>query len=148
MEKIDGIIEQHRGQPSYLLEVLHQAQELLGYLPKEVQVKIADGLNVPVADVYSVISFYTRYTTKPQGKYKVCVCKGTACYVKGSPAVLERLEKELGIKAGDTTDDGKFSLEVVRCLGACGLSPVMMVNEEAHGLLKPEKAVAILKQYE
>ncbi|SMB98924.1 NADP-reducing hydrogenase subunit HndA [Thermanaeromonas toyohensis ToBE] len=146
-EQLEQIIDAHRGQPSALIEVLHQAQELIGYLPKQVQMAIADGLGVSLSEVYSVVSFYSHFTTKPKGKYQISVCKGTACYVKGSPEILERLEKELGIKPGDSTDDGRFSLEVVRCLGACGLGPVMMVNKRAHGLLKPDTAVEVLKSY-
>ncbi|WP_227765784.1 complex I 24 kDa subunit family protein [Zhaonella formicivorans] len=146
-QELQQIISRYQGQPSALIEVLHQAQELIGYLPRQVQEKIADGLGITVNEVYSVISFYSHFSVKPKGEYNVCVCKGTACYVKGAPAVLERLEKELGIKAGDTTDDGKFSLNVVRCLGACGLGPVMTVNNSAHGLLKPDKAAEVIKSY-
>ena len=146
-EELNKIIDAYRGQESALIEVLHQAQELIGYLPRQVQEVIAEGLGVPLSKVFSVISFYHHFTIKPKGKYQISVCKGTACYVKGSPEIIERLEHELGIKAGDSTDDGKFSLEVVRCLGACGLGPVLTVNHQAHGLLKPDKAVAALKQY-
>ncbi|MGB9661772.1 MAG: NADH-quinone oxidoreductase subunit NuoE [Moorellaceae bacterium] len=146
-EQLEEIIEAHRGQPSALIEVLHQAQDLVGYLPKQVLVAIAEGLGVSLSEVYSVVSFYAHFTTKPKGKYQISVCKGTACYVKGAPEILERLQKELGIKAGDSTDDGKFSLEVVRCLGACGLAPVMMVNKRAHGLLRPDTAVTVLQSY-
>lgn len=147
-EKLEQIIHAHRGQPSALIEVLHQAQDLIGYLPKQVLIAIAEGLGVSLSEVYSVVSFYAHFTTKPKGKYQISVCKGTACYVKGAPEILERLEKELGVKAGDSTDDGKFSLEVVRCLGACGLAPVMMVNKRTHGLLRPDKAVAVLQSYQ
>lgn len=146
MEKLDQILDAYRDQPSALIEVLHQAQEIVGYLPMEVQVRISKALGVSLGEVYSVVSFYSNFSTKQKGRHKVCVCKGTACYVKGSPEILERLEKELGIEAGDTTDDGKFSVEVVRCLGACGLGPVMTVDGNAHGSLKPEKAVSILQK--
>jgi len=146
-EELYKIIDQYRGQPSALIEVLHKAQELIGYLPQQVQEVIAKGLGVPLSDIFSVISFYHHFTIKPKGKYQVAVCKGTACYVKGSPEIIKRMEQDLGIKSGDSTDDGKFSLEVVRCLGACGLGPVMMVNKQAHGLLKPDTAAAVLKQY-
>jgi len=146
--QLEGIIAAHRGQPSALIEVLHQAQDLIGYLPKPVQVAIAEGLGVSLSEVYSVVSFYARFTVKPKGKYQVSVCKGTACYVKGSPEILERLSRELGIKPGDSTDDGKFSLDVVRCLGACGLGPVMTINNRVYGLLKPETAVAVLQTYD
>ncbi|MGI9950980.1 NADH-quinone oxidoreductase subunit NuoE [Moorellaceae bacterium AZ2] len=147
-DKLEQIIAAHRGQPSALIQVLHQAQDLIGYLPKQVLIAIADGLGVSLSEVYSVVSFYAHFTTKPKGRYQVSVCKGTACYVKGAPEILERLQKELGIKPGDSTDDGKFSLEVVRCLGACGLAPVMMVNKRAHGLLRADTAVAVLQSYE
>lgn len=143
--KLDALLDQYRGDKSALIEVLHQAQEVVGYLPPEVQEKIADGLGVSVGDVYSVISFYSHFSTKPKGKYHIALCLGTACYVKGSPDIVERLEKELHIKAGDSTEDGLYSLEIVRCLGACGLGPVMTVNGEVYGLLSPDKAVGILK---
>ncbi len=143
--QIDEIIENFKGQPTALIEVMHRIQELVGFLPREVQIKIADGLGVPESEVYSVASFYSHFTFKPKGKYQVCLCMGTACYVKGAPEILERVQNELGIEAGDTTDDGFYSLESVRCLGACGLGPVMTINNEAHGLLKPDKAIQILK---
>lgn len=147
-EQLEKIIAPYRGQPAALIEVLHQAQELIGYLPRQVQIAIAEGLGVSLSEVYNVVSFYAHFTTKPKGKYHISVCKGTACYVKGSPEILKSLEKELRIKAPDSTADGKFSLEVVRCLGACGLGPVMMVNKRAHGLLKPDTAVAVLQNYQ
>ncbi|MDK2985827.1 MAG: hypothetical protein PWQ96_1469 [Clostridia bacterium] len=145
--KLDEIITKNKGNSSALIEVLHKAQELIGFIPRPVQIKIAEGLGVSLGDVYSVVSFYSYFSEKPKGKYQISICKGTACYVKGSSEIIEKLEKELGIRAGDTTDDGLFSLEVVRCLGACGLGPVMTVNGTAHGLLKPDKAVEILKKY-
>ncbi len=144
--QIDEIIGEYKEQPSALIEVLHRLQELVGFLPRDVQVKIAEGLGVAQTEVFSVSSFYSHFSFKPKGKYKVCVCMGTACYVKGSPEILAKLEKFLGIEAGDTTDDGMYSLESVRCLGACGLGPVMTINNEAHGLLKPDKALGIVKQ--
>lgn len=143
--KIDALITEYRGDKSALIEVLHKVQELVGFLPEEVQQRIADGLGVAVGDVYSVISFYSHFSTKPKGKYHIALCLGTACYVKGSPDIVDRLERELHIKAGDSTDDGLYSLEIVRCLGACGLGPVMTVNGEVYGLLSPDKAVTILK---
>lgn len=147
-QRLDEIIEQHRGDSGALITVLHEAQALFGYLPKEVQVRVAEGLNVPLSEVYGVITFYALFSLKPKGKYKVAACKGTACYVRGADQVLARLESELGCKAGDTTDDGKFSLEVVRCLGACGLGPVIMVNDDVHARLKAEKIPAILRNYQ
>ncbi|MGI6557572.1 MAG: NAD(P)H-dependent oxidoreductase subunit E [Limnochordia bacterium] len=145
--ELERIIQEHRGDRSALIQVLHRCQELVGYLPREVQVKIAEGLEVSLGEVYGVVSFYSLFSTKPRGKYRISVCKGTACYVRGSMEVLERLEKELGIKAGDSTDDGLFSLEVVRCLGACGLSPVMTINDNTYGLVKPDAIPQILRAY-
>lgn len=143
--KLDALLDEYRGDKSALIEVLHKAQELVGFLPVDVQQRIADALGVAVGDVYSVISFYSHFSTKPKGKYHIALCLGTACYVKGSPDIVDRLERELHIKSGDSTDDGMYSLEIVRCLGACGLGPVMTVNGEVYGLLSPDKAVTILK---
>lgn len=144
--QIDEILKEYKGQPTALIEVLHRIQELVGFLPKNVQIKIAEGLGISQTEVYSVSSFYSHFSFKPKGKYKVCLCMGTACYVKGAPETLGALEKVMGIEAGDTTDDGMYSLESVRCLGACGLGPVMTINNEAHGLLKPDKALKILNK--
>lgn len=144
--KLDVLLEEYADDKSALIEVLHKAQEIVGYLPERVQERIAEGLNISMSDVSSVISFYSHFSTKPKGKYHIALCMGTACYVKGAPDIAERLEKELKIKSGDTTDDGLFSLEIVRCLGACGLGPVMTVNGEVYGLLSPDKAVTTLKE--
>lgn len=147
-DQLDAIIARHRGQQNALITVLHQAQELFGYLPKDVQIKVAEGLNVPISEVYGVITFYALFSLKPKGKYKIQACKGTACYVRGADKVMERIEQELGVKFGDTTDDGKFSLEVVRCLGACGLGPVIMINDDVHARLKPDMIPGILRSYQ
>lgn len=146
-EQLDVIIDQYRGQPSGLIQVLHKAQQLFGYLPAQVQQKVAEGLGVSLNEVYGVISFYSFFSLKPKGKHQINFCQGTACYVRGSNKVLARLEKELGIKAGDTTEDGNFSVEVVRCLGACGLGPVMMVDEDVHARLKADRMSDILEKY-
>lgn len=146
--KLEQIIDQYRGQPSGLIQVLHRAQEMVGYVPREVQERVADGLDVPLSDVYGVVSFYTLFSLKPKGRFKISVCAGTACYVRGTAQILESLEQELGVKPGDTTEDGKFSVEVVRCLGACGLGPVMMINEDVHGRLEPEHVHDIVARYE
>ncbi|MCL6638131.1 MAG: NADH-quinone oxidoreductase subunit NuoE [Firmicutes bacterium] len=145
--ELDQVIDRYRGQPSGLIQVLHRAQEIVGYVPREVQERVAEGLDVPLSDVYGVVSFYALFSLKPKGKYKISVCAGTACYVRGTVQVLEALEKELGVKPGETTDDGKFSVEVVRCLGACGLGPVMMINEDVHGRLDPGQIPGILACY-
>ncbi|HOB30675.1 MAG TPA: NADH-quinone oxidoreductase subunit NuoE [Bacillota bacterium] len=144
---IERIIEQNRGNRGALVQVLHYVQERLGYVPKDIQVKIAETLGVSLTEVYGVITFYSLFREKPRGKYIISSCQGTACYVRGAPDVLERLEKELGITAGDTTDDGLFTIEVVRCLGACGLAPVMTVNEDTHGRVTQDKVPAILDMY-
>jgi len=147
MEKVDELIAHHRGQPSALIQVLHQCQLLFGYLPSEVQIRVARGLNVPLSDVHGVATFYAFFSLYPKGEHTISVCKGTACYVRGSAKVLERLEKELGIKAGETTADGKFSVQIVRCLGACGLGPVMTIDENVHARLKADKIPEIIRRY-
>lgn len=146
-EKIDKYIANVGNDSDALIEVLHKVQALLGYIPKRVQKKIAKDLNLAPGKISSVMSFYAHFSDKPQGKYQIAICKGTACYVKGSVDIIEKIEEEYGLSSGDTTDDGIFSLEVVRCLGACGLAPVMTVNGKAHGLLNPDKAVKILEKY-
>ena len=143
-DELSEVLEAYRGQESALIEVLHKAQEIMGYLPRDVQEAVAEGLN----KVYGVVSFYHHFTVEPKGKYQIAVCNGTACYVKGAPAIISGLEEELGIKAGETTKDGKFSLAAVRCLGACSLAPVMTINQKAYGLMNADKAVDVLKQYE
>jgi len=145
--ELRDIINENRDEEDALIEVLHKVQDLIGFIPVPVQKKIALGLGLVPGEVSSVISFYAHFSEKPLGKYKIAICKGTACYVKGSVEIIERIEKEYGIKSGETTDDGLFSMEVVRCLGACGLGPVMTVNGKAHGLLNPEKAINILEKY-
>ncbi|MGE5541594.1 MAG: NADH-quinone oxidoreductase subunit NuoE [Bacillota bacterium] len=146
-KRIDAAIAKYKGMPSGLIQVMHQVQLAYGYLPKEVLLRVSRGLNVPLSEVYGVATFYAFFSLKPKGKYNIQVCKGTACYVRGAAKVIERLESELGIKAGDTTDDHKFSIEVVRCLGACGLGPVLMIGEDVHARLKPDRVPAILAAY-
>lgn len=145
--ELERIITENKNNPDSLIEVLHQVQELIGFIPKAVQKEIARGLGVAPGEVSSVISFYAHFSEKPRGKYQIAICKGTACYVKGSAEIIKKIEDKYGIKSGESTDDGMFSLEVVRCLGACGLGPVMTVNGKAHGLLNPEKAINILEKY-
>ncbi len=146
-KEIDAIIARYNANPSSLINILHEVQELVGYLPEPVLLHVAEKLNVPVADVHGVVSFYTLFTMKPKGRHRIAACKGTACYVRGAPRVLERLEKELGIKPGDTSDDALFSLEVVRCLGACGLGPVAMIDKDVHARLKPDRIPSVVKPY-
>jgi NADH-quinone oxidoreductase subunit E/NADP-reducing hydrogenase subunit HndA len=130
-----------------LIRVLHKAQELFGYLPQEVQVFVGKKLNIPTAKVFGVVTFYSYFTTTPKGQHNISVCLGTACYVKGIDKVLEEIKKELGIDIGETTKDGKFSITGLRCVGACGLAPVMMVDNKVYGRMKPEKVKEILNAY-
>ncbi len=145
--KIEEFIARHRGNKNSLIMVLHKAQSLFGYLPRRVQEMVAEGLDVPLSEVYGVASFYAFFTFRPRGRHGIALCNGTACYVKGSAAVKVRLEQELGIKAGDTTPDRRFSLDVVRCIGCCALAPVMTVDEDVHAGVEPEKVPEILEQY-
>lgn len=147
MEKLDSIIEQHKGQQGGLMPVLHETQELFGYLPEEAQKKISEILNVPLAEIYGVATFYSRFTLKPRGKHTISVCLGTACYVQGAKAVYERLQEELDIEPGDTTKDMKFTLLGTRCLGCCGLAPVLTVDEDVYGKLKPDDIPDVLSKY-
>ncbi len=145
--KLDSIIEKHKGKAGGLIPVLEEAQVSLEYLPLSVQKKIAAGLNLPLSRVYGVVTFYSFFTMTPRGKHTVRVCLGTACYVRGGKALSETLEKQFGIKEGETTADRMFTLESVRCLGACGLGPVIVVDEDVHGRVKPGKVKEILSQY-
>ena len=133
--KLDAIIAECTGDNSMLMHVMQQAQEIYGYLPFEIQQKIADGMKVPLEKVYGVATFYAQFSLNPKGKYRISVCLGTACYVKGSGDLFTSLQKILGIKGGEITPDGKFSLEDCRCIGACGLAPVLTINDDVYGRL-------------
>ena len=146
-KKLDAIIAECAGDESQLMHVMQVAQDIYGYLPFEVQKKIADGMNVPLEKVYGVATFYAQFSLHPKGKYLINVCLGTACYVKGSQSILDKLSKVLEIPVGGTTPDGKFTLEATRCLGACGLAPVMMINGKVYGRLTPDAIPAILEEY-
>ncbi len=146
-QKLAEIIAKHAGESGALIPVLHQAQQVFGYLPHDVQALIAEGLNVPLSEVDGVITFYSLFTSEPQGRYKVGICLGTACYVKGAALVLEELKKELGIDINETSTDGLFTLEVTRCVGACGLAPVMTIGDDVYGRLTPEDVPGILDKY-
>lgn len=147
VEKLSSIIEKHKGQPGGLIPVLEEAQVCLEYLPLSVQKKIAAGLNLPLSRVYGVVTFYSFFTMTPRGKHTVRVCLGTACYVRGGKALAEAIEKQFGITEGETTADRMFTLESVRCLGACGLGPVVVVDDDVHGRVKPAKIKDVLSQY-
>ena len=147
MEKLEQFILEHKDQQGALIPILHEAQELFGYISEEAQKKISEVLNVPLAEIFGVVTFYSRFTLKPRGQYTVSACLGTACYVKNAQGVLDKLEEELKISSGNTTEDGKFTLEVTRCLGCCGLAPIVMINEDVYGKLVPEDIPNILKKY-
>ena len=143
-----SVIAQYKDQAGALIPVLHQAQEIYGYLPIEVQTMIADGLGVPLAEVYGVVTFYTQFSLNPKGEYKVAVCLGTACYVKGSGDILEKFKELAGIDVDGCTPDGKFSLEATRCIGACGLAPVFTINEDVYGRVTADDIPAIFAKYQ
>jgi len=147
LSKVDEIILKYKSKPGALIPVLEQVQDVCGYLPMSLQLKVAKGLNLPVANVYGVVTFYSFFTMVPRGKNVVRVCLGTACYVRGGKRILEKLTESLGIEPGQCTEDRQFSLETVRCLGACGLAPVVVINDDTHGQMKPAKLDAVLNQY-
>lgn len=146
--KLLEVISQYKGQKGALMPIMQGAQDIYGYLPYQVQKIISDETGIPIEKIYGVATFYAQFSMSPKGKYVVSVCLGTACYVKGSGLVLEEVEKELGIHDGECTADGKFSLETCRCVGACGLAPVMIVGGDVYGKMKPDMVKDILAKYE
>ena len=146
--ELKKVIEAHKGQAGATMPVLQAAQDIFGYLPEEVQIMIAEGLDIPLSEVYGVASFYAQFSMNPKGQYQISLCLGTACYVKGAGDILEELEKKLGIKSGGITPDGKFSLDACRCIGACGLAPVMTINDQVYGRLTPDQIGPIQAQYQ
>ena len=146
-KELREVIAEYKGTPGALIPVLEKAQNIYGYVPIEVQKIVAEGLGVTLAEVYGVVTFYAQFALNPKGKYRISVCLGTACYVKGSQAVYDKISEVLGIGEGGCTPDGKFSLESCRCVGACGLAPVMMINDEVYGRLTPGEVAGILAKY-
>jgi NADH:ubiquinone oxidoreductase subunit E len=146
-KKLRELIDTYKGIPGSLMPVLQQAQEIYGYLPIEVQTIIAEGLGLSLEEVYGVVTFYAQFALNPKGKYNIAVCLGTACYVKGSGDIIEQIQTKLGLEPGGITADGKFSLEATRCIGACGLAPVMTVNGEVYGRLTKNDVDTILDPY-
>ena len=140
-------IAKHRSDRGCLMPILHEAQEIYGYLPAEVQTIIAEELNIPLSEVYGVATFYTQFSLQPKGKHRISVCLGTACYVKGSDKILAAVERELRISCGECTPDGLFSIDSCRCVGACGLAPVMIVDDDVYGRLTEKDVPGILKKY-
>ena len=147
-KKIEQICKAHGNNPGELINILHESQHLYGYLPEGVQRIIATCLNIPVSKVYGVVTFYTFFTMTPKGKHPISVCMGTACYVRGSEKLLEEFKRVLGIEVGDTTPDGKYSLDCLRCVGACGLAPVVMIGSNVYGRLQPIDVKRILDELE
>lgn len=145
--KLMEVIAKYKDSKGALIPVLHEAQEIYGYLPIEVQTMIAEGLDVPLSKVYGVVTFYAQFSLYPKGKYNIAVCLGTACYVKGSGDIIDKFKQILNIEVGECTPDGKFSLEATRCIGACGLAPVLTVNEEVYGRLTVDDVDDILAKY-
>lgn len=146
-EQLDAVIAKLKGTPGALMPVLQQAQEIYGYLPIEVQKMIALKMDVPVEEVYGVSTFYSQFVLNPKGDVAIAVCLGTACYVKGSGDILNKITEILGLPSGSTTPDGKYSLEATRCIGACGLAPVLTINNEVYGRLVPADMEGILAKY-
>ena len=146
-EKIEKILSKYEKDKSNLIQILNEVQETYGYIPENVQLEISKYLGMEMAEIYGVITFYARFTLKPKGKYNIAVCLGTACFVKGSEKVLDRVKQKLGIDVGETTKDGKFSLEATRCIGACGLAPVFTVNDEVYGKATPEMVDKVIEEY-
>jgi len=141
------VMDEYKNVKGSLMPVLQKAQGIYGYLPIEVQKMIADGMQVSLAEVYGVVTFYSQFALNPKGAIAIAVCLGTACYVKGSGEILEKISDNINVKPGETSSDGKYSLEATRCIGACGLAPVMTINEDVYGRLKPEEVDGILAKY-
>ncbi len=146
-DKISEVVEKYRGCDGCLIQVLHEAQDICGYLPPEVQKFIAKKLDLSLSTVSGVISFYSFFSTSPKAKHSIKICLGTACYVRGGEKIVEAIEKELGVKAGENTPDNKFSFQITRCLGACGLAPVFMVDDDVHQRVTPSAVKDILARY-
>ncbi len=146
-EETKSILAKYKKDKSNLIQVLNEVQEHFGYIPPKAQMEISEYLGIEMAEIYGVITFYSRFTLKPKGKYNISVCLGTACFVKGSEKLLDTAKEALKIKEGETTPDGKFSIDATRCIGACGLAPVFTVNEEVYGKATPEMMKKVIEEY-
>ncbi len=147
LSAVDRIVEQYRNRPGALIPVLEEVQEILGYLPKTIQKRISRSMRIPLPEVHGVVSFYSFFTMVPRGRHTTRCCMGTACYVRGGKNNMAQLKEALGVEPGGTTEDRRFSLETVRCLGACGLAPVITVDEDTYRQVKPSKVAEILERY-
>ena len=146
-DRVREICASHHNNSGELIMILHEAQSLLGYLPQEIQEVVAEQLEIPIAQVYGVVTFYSYFTMEPKGRFPISVCMGTACYVRGAEKILAELERQLEIKVGETTADGLFSLNCLRCVGACGLAPVVTIGDKVYGRLTTDKIRDILADY-
>lgn len=144
---LEEIIQRRKDERGALIPVLHEAQEIYGYLPLGVQKRVAEGLGIPLCEVYGVVTFYSLFSLEPKGQHHISVCLGTACYVKGAQEILYRIQKELNLEVGKCTNEGKFSLQACRCIGACGLAPIILINEDVYGSLTPDEIPGILAKY-
>lgn len=147
LEQIENVIDLYQAKESNLIQILHASQQIYGYLPLEVQEFIAKKMNIPVSQVSGVVTFYSFFSTTPRGEHTILVCMGTACYVRGGKKLVEELQKILSIGIGDTTQDGKFTLEIARCIGACGLAPALMIDKVVYKQVNPNKLKSILAKY-
>ncbi len=145
--ELKNYIDSVKNSQGVTMQILQKAQGIFGYLPLEVQQFISDETNIPLADIYGVVTFYTQFSTEEKGRHKIGLCLGTACYVKGSQEIMDKLAEELNVKVGKTTEDRVFTLEATRCLGCCGLAPVMMIDDDVYGRMEPKKIKEILEKY-
>lgn len=146
-ERIAAVIEEYKDREGSLIQILHMAQGIYGYLPLQLQQFIAERLNKPLSEVSGVVTFYSYFSTKPKGENTIRVCLGTACYVRGGKKIIEKLREILGVEVGSTTKDGKFTLEVMRCIGACGLAPAITINDKVYKQVNPDKLQSIIDKY-
>jgi len=146
-DKLSGIIEKYKDNPNATVAILQDIQEEYNYLPREAMTRVSKEFNIPLSRLLSVATFYSAFSLTPRGKHKINICLGTACHVRGGARIMNKVERELGIKRGETTEDLRFSLDEVRCLGCCGLAPVMVVGEDVHGKLSEDKVISILDKY-
>ena len=147
-EQIDEVIKRHQDQPGAIIAVLRESQDIVGYLPNELLDYISKGLNLPSSRVYGVVTFYSFFSLTPKGRHFIKVCMGTACYVKGIKETMGRIQEAYQLKEGGTTEDRRFTMAAVRCIGACGLAPVMVVDDDVYGAIAAEKVISVLDKYE
>lgn len=146
-KKLQKVIDENKSKKGALMPILHEAQKIFGCLPLEVQKKISDELKMPLSEVYGVVTFYSQFSLEPKGEYVISVCLGTACYVKGAQNIVDKISQIINAKAGESSPDGKFTLVATRCIGACGLAPVMTINEDVYGRLQVDDVPGILEKY-